>query len=70
MAGWFRASRITSVITEPEPAIIHFKTTRKSGFACIALLSGQLELGVKLQEERFVNIVRLFRDQAKFKRFK
>ena len=35
-------SRITSVITEPEqpePAIIHFKNTRKSGFVCIALLS-------------------------------
>ena len=33
------ASVITSVITEPEPAIIHFKNTRKSGFACITLLS-------------------------------
>ena len=32
-------SQITSVITEPEPAIIHSKTTRKSGFACITLLS-------------------------------
>ena len=32
-------SRITSVITEPEPAIIHFKNTRKSGFVCITLLS-------------------------------
>ena len=31
-------SCITSAITEPEPAIVHFKTTRKSGFACIALL--------------------------------
>ena len=32
-------SRITSVITEPERMIIHFKNTRKSGFACITLLS-------------------------------
>ena len=31
-------SVITSVITEPEPAIVHFKSTRKSGFACITLL--------------------------------
>ena len=30
---------ITSAITEPEQAIFHFETTRKSGFACIALLS-------------------------------
>ena len=35
-------SDITSVITEPEPAIIHFKNTRKSGFACITLLSGAI----------------------------
>ena len=35
-----RSSEITSAITEPEPAIIHFNNTRKSGFACIALLSG------------------------------
>ena len=32
-------SRITAAITEPEPAIIHLKNTRKPGFACIALLS-------------------------------
>ena len=31
-------SGITSVITEPESAIIHFKNTLKSGFACITLL--------------------------------
>ena len=30
---------ITSVITEPERLIIHFKNTRKSGFVCITLLS-------------------------------
>ena len=35
-------SRITSAITEPETAIVHFNTTRKSGFACIALLSRAL----------------------------
>ena len=29
-----------SGLTESEPAIIHFKSTRKSGFACITLLSG------------------------------
>ena len=33
---------ITLAITEPERVIHHFKTTRKSGFACIALLSGVL----------------------------
>jgi hypothetical protein len=32
------------VITEPEPAIILLKNTRKSGFACITLLSSSLEL--------------------------
>ena len=38
-AGEVRStSGITSVITEPERAIIHFKNTRKSGFACITLL--------------------------------
>ena len=37
-------SVITSVITEPEPAINHFKNTRKSGFACITLLSRVLLL--------------------------
>ena len=36
-----RLSVITSVITEPELAIIHFKNTRKSGFACITLLPKQ-----------------------------
>ena len=30
---------ITPVITEPERMTIHFKNTRKSGFACITLLS-------------------------------
>ena len=40
---------ITFAITEPEPAIIHFKSTRKSGFACITLLSGDhLEFGINL----------------------
>lgn len=29
----------TGTITEPGPAIIHFKNTRKSSFACITLLS-------------------------------
>ena len=33
-----RFSDVTSAITEPELAIVHFKTTRKSGFACIALV--------------------------------
>jgi hypothetical protein len=41
-------SMITSVITEPERAIIHFKTTRKSGFACITLLCVELSAGVNL----------------------
>ena len=35
---------ITSAITEPEQVILHFQSTRKSGFACIALLSGELQL--------------------------
>lgn len=34
--GWLR--EITSVITEPKLAIIHFKNTRKLEFACIVLL--------------------------------
>ena len=42
-------SDITAVITEPEPAINHFKNTRKSGFACITLLSGSL-LQVRIKE--------------------
>jgi hypothetical protein len=33
---------ITAVITEPERAINHFKNTRKSGFVCITLFSGDL----------------------------
>ena len=40
-----RRRQITSVITEPEPAIIHFKNTRKSGFVCITLLSTDSALG-------------------------
>ena len=46
--GWAEQflSVITSVITEPEPAIIHFKNTRKSGFACITLLFGVLQLAI------------------------
>ncbi len=38
-------NRITSVITKLERLIIHFYTTRKSSFACIALLSRDLDLG-------------------------
>ena len=32
------ASGITATITEPEPAIVHFRNTRKPGFACITSL--------------------------------
>ena len=38
------SSGISAVITEPEPAIIQFKNTRKSGFACITLLSYALSI--------------------------
>ena len=44
--GWQKSVWITAAITEPEPAIVHSKTTRKSGFACIALLSGGLPVVV------------------------
>ena len=50
---WIKLVWITSVITEPEPAIIHFKNTRKSGFACITLLSF-VRLALTVKEQHFV----------------
>ena len=47
---------ITAVITEPEPAIIHFKNTRKSGFACITLLCGIVAIGTKAEAVSEFNI--------------
>ena len=51
-AGWYLDNVaslrwITPVITEPEPAIHHFKNTRKSGFVCITLLSGLRAIGLR-----------------------
>ena len=37
---------ITVTITEPGQAILHFKNTRKPGFACIVLLSPVFSVGL------------------------
>ena len=42
----FSLGVITSVITEPERLIIHFKSTCKSGFVCITLLFGAIAVRI------------------------
>ena len=44
------------MITKPEPAIIHFKTTRKSGFACIALLCGDGDQRLRVESSSIPKI--------------
>ena len=52
------------MITEPGPAIIHFKNTRKSGIACITLLSDVLGLG--WTDRRYFSKPRIANDNATY----
>ena len=47
------SSGITSVITEPGRVILHFQKTRKTGFACITLLSAGCWVDRKFSAFRF-----------------